>query len=228
MNLMILAYFSGRWPWLMPYYFSVKFPILMAIRTYTFVKQDWGYFMLDWCGCSPPLPGPLPRYHGCHPQVSPLKTSDLEPPNRRQTPAGPTCRAGVTLPTSCCLPSCGRRCATTQTFSRPCFASRTARSPGRYASVSARAAVLRQLQLADWSFVPRHCCDAACLVEAAVTCFASSFLIIKKKADEKLRHNTNTAEQSKRVRRQVLLFRNSLVFHSLERITSCFIHISPM
>ena len=94
----------------------------------------------------------------------------------------------------------------------------------------ARAAVLRQLQLADWSFVPRHCCDAACLasVEAAVTCFASSFFIIKKKADEKLRHNTNTAEQSKRVRRQVLLFRNSLVFHSLERITSCFIHISPM
>ena len=135
--------------------------------------------------------------YGCHPQVSPLKTSDLEPPNRRQTPAGSTCRAGVTLPTSCCLPSCGRRCATTQTFSRPCFASRTARSPGRYASVSqARAAVLRQLQLADWSFVPRHCCDdAACLVEAAVTCFASSFFIIKKKADEKLRHNTT--QQSK-------------------------------
>ena len=91
MNLMILAYFSGRWPWLMPYYFSVKFPILMAIRTYTFVKQDWGYFMLDWCGCSPPLPGPLPRYHGCHPQVSPLKTSDLEPPNRRQTPLPRRC-----------------------------------------------------------------------------------------------------------------------------------------
>ena len=104
MNLMILAYFSGRWPWLMPYYFSVKFPILMAIRTYTFVKQDWGYFMLDWCGCSPPLPGPLPRYHGCHPQVSPLKTSDLEPPNRRQTPAQPAAQVLLCQHHAACLP----------------------------------------------------------------------------------------------------------------------------
>lgn len=48
-NLALLVYFSGKYPWIMPYYYTVKFPVLMIIRLYSFCEQDWQYFLLDWC-----------------------------------------------------------------------------------------------------------------------------------------------------------------------------------
>lgn len=47
--MVILVYFSGKYPWLMPYFYTVKFPILMISRTVSFCQQNYQYYMLDWC-----------------------------------------------------------------------------------------------------------------------------------------------------------------------------------
>ena len=49
LNVCLLVFFSGKYPWIMPYFYTVKFPLLMLVRLYTFCQQDWQYFLLDWC-----------------------------------------------------------------------------------------------------------------------------------------------------------------------------------
>jgi len=48
-NVVLLVYFSGKYPWIMPYFYTVKFPLLMVLRTYSFCSQNYQYYMLDWC-----------------------------------------------------------------------------------------------------------------------------------------------------------------------------------
>lgn len=49
LNVILLVYFSGKYPWIMPYFYTFKFPILMIIRIFSFTSQNYQYYMLDWC-----------------------------------------------------------------------------------------------------------------------------------------------------------------------------------
>ena len=49
LNIVLLVYFSGKYPWIMPYFYSVKFPLLMIVRLYSFCQQNAQYYLLDWC-----------------------------------------------------------------------------------------------------------------------------------------------------------------------------------
>ena len=49
LNVVLLVYFSGKYPWIMPYFYTIKFPLLMIIRLYSFCQQNAQYYLLDWC-----------------------------------------------------------------------------------------------------------------------------------------------------------------------------------
>jgi hypothetical protein len=48
-NVLVLAVCVGGFPEALPWYFSVKLPILMGLRFRMYLQQKWGYFMLDFC-----------------------------------------------------------------------------------------------------------------------------------------------------------------------------------
>jgi len=51
-NLSTLAFMLHGLPWLMPWYYMVKAPILLFIRGYCYFKEKSQYFLLDFCYCA--------------------------------------------------------------------------------------------------------------------------------------------------------------------------------
>ena len=48
-NVILLAYFAGAIPWIMPYFFTVKFPLLMLHRLVTFCRSNDQLYLIDFC-----------------------------------------------------------------------------------------------------------------------------------------------------------------------------------
>ena len=48
-NALLLSFFAHGIPWLMPWYYIVKAPILIGIRIYMYCQQKYQYFLIDFC-----------------------------------------------------------------------------------------------------------------------------------------------------------------------------------
>ncbi len=48
-NALLLSFFAHGIPWLMPWYYIVKAPILIGIRIYMYCRQKYQYFLIDFC-----------------------------------------------------------------------------------------------------------------------------------------------------------------------------------
>ena len=48
-NIVCLAFFLHGLPYVMPWYYLVKAPILIGLRVYTFFQHKFQYFLIDFC-----------------------------------------------------------------------------------------------------------------------------------------------------------------------------------
>jgi Protein of unknown function (DUF2838) len=49
LNVMVLNYFTGTHQWVLPYYYTVKAPLLIALRYFSYRRSSWHWFLLDFC-----------------------------------------------------------------------------------------------------------------------------------------------------------------------------------
>ena len=48
-NVLVMAFFVHGVPWLMPWYYIVKAPVLIGLRIFLYFREKYQYFLIDFC-----------------------------------------------------------------------------------------------------------------------------------------------------------------------------------